>query len=80
MYAAKGIMIVFVREGEEDEPRYRAKTQEDALRGAALLNRARYLNDTKRKYTAAARAIAEAESFLRNADDSSLNVDEGEQA
>jgi hypothetical protein len=79
-YAARGNMVVFVRAGEEDEPRYRAETSEDAERGAKLLNRAIYLNNVKRKYTAAARTIAEAESFLRNADDSSLGVDEGERA
>lgn len=38
-------------------------TPEDAARAAELLNKAQHLNDTRRRYTAAARTIATAEAL-----------------
>ena len=55
------VLIVFA-DGEE---RVRAivGSDADARRAAALLDKARDLNDRQRKYTAAARAIAECQAL-----------------
>jgi hypothetical protein len=52
-YTAQGKVVML-----GDDPR---AVCEDAQRAADMLNRARYLNDEKRKYTAAARLIAKVE-------------------
>lgn len=58
MNTAKGNLVIFV--GSDSEPRVRAEC-DNAAKAAEMLNRAAYLNDAKRKYTAAARLIAQVE-------------------
>ena len=62
MYQASRHDVFFV---SNDDRRLAATTatSDAADRAATLLNRARVLNDQKRKYTAAARLIAEAETL-----------------
>ena len=63
MYIAIGNSIIFAhRASGEQTIRAQTATHADATRASELLNRAGYLNDHKRRYTAAARTIAQAES------------------
>ena len=56
-YSAQGNKVVIVHhDGEIDVHAH----CDDAPRAAEMLNRARYLNDVKRHYTASARRIAKA--------------------
>lgn len=59
MNAAQGRFVVFQAGGES---RIRAEC-DNAQQAADILNKARYLNDAKRRYTAAARLIASVESL-----------------
>jgi hypothetical protein len=59
-YTAKGNTVILAWFNGEAEPRAKC---DDAEKAARLLNKAMHLNDTKRKYTAAARTIAQAESL-----------------
>jgi hypothetical protein len=62
MYQSRGSRIVFVSGNEDMGVRAECTTTADADRASEMLNRAGYLNDVKRKYTAAARLIAAAET------------------
>jgi len=63
MYEATGTQVTFRHRCGDVLPVATCAFTGDAIRIAAKLNRARYLNDVKRQYTAAARMIADAESI-----------------
>lgn len=62
-YTAIDSRIVFVCANGEQNIAAEVQDHAAALKGAQLMNRARYLNDVKRKYTASARLFAEAEQL-----------------
>ena len=63
MYQSRGSLVVAVFNNVEDHVRAKCHNVTDADRAAEMLNKAGYLNDVKRKYTAAARLIAQVETI-----------------
>ena len=59
-YVAQGSKVLFQHRDGEVDPRAECN---DAQQAAELLNRAGYLNDVKRQYTAAARLIYKAQQL-----------------
>jgi hypothetical protein len=68
MYIAQGNQVLFQHHNGETDLRAYC---DDAQKAADMLNKAGYLNDVKRKYTAAARLIADVENLpgYREAED-----------
>jgi hypothetical protein len=63
MYITLGNKVLFDHRTNEIDIRAKCATDEDARKAVDMLNKAGYLNDVKRKYTAAARLIAEVENI-----------------
>ena len=62
-YFAVSSSVVLVHPGGERRHAAELADFGTAKQAAEMLNRARYLNDAKRRYTAAARLIAEVETL-----------------
>lgn len=62
-YTAAGPFIIAVHSSGEERKAAKCASIPVAAEAAELLNRARYLNDVKRRYTDAARKIATAEAL-----------------
>jgi len=66
MFVNRGVgnkVVAFATHNNETEVRAECATPADAEKAASMLNRAGYMNDVKRKYTAAARLFAQVEDL-----------------